>query len=36
MAKLYTLDGKLLAERPEVRVGDRCYPVDDRQKTVKK
>lgn len=34
MAKLYTLDDKLLTETPEIRVGDRVYPVDDRQKTV--
>ena len=35
MAKLYTLDGKLLTETPEVRIGDKLYPVDDRTKTVK-
>lgn len=34
MAKLYTLDNKLLTEVPEVRVGDKVYPVDNRQKTV--
>ena len=34
MAKLYTLDEKLLTEVPEIRVGDRVYPVDNRQKTV--
>ena len=34
MAKLYTLDDKLLTEGPEVRVGDKVYPVDNRQKTV--
>ena len=34
-AKLYTLDNALLGARPEVRVGDRCYPVDCRQKTVR-
>ena len=34
MAKLYTLDDKLLTEVPEVRVGDKVYPVDNRQKTV--
>ncbi|WP_050698040.1 hypothetical protein [Anaeromassilibacillus senegalensis] len=32
--KLYTLDEKLLTERPEIRIGDKVYPVDDRQKTV--
>ena len=34
MAKLYTLDDKLLTEVPEIRVGDKVYPVDNRQKTV--
>lgn len=34
MAKLYTLDEKLLTEVPEIRVGDKVYPVDNRQKTV--
>lgn len=36
MAKIYTLDSKLLTGTPEIRVGDKVYPVDDRQKTVKK
>ena len=36
MAKMYTLDGKLLIGTPEVRIGDKIYPVDDRVKTVKK
>lgn len=36
MAKMYTLDKKLLTGTPEIRIGDKCYPVDDRQKTVKK
>lgn len=36
MAKLYTLDEKLLTGCPEIRVKDRVYPVDDRMKTVKK
>lgn len=36
MGKLYTLDEKLLVGTPEIRVGDKVYPVDDRQKTVKK
>lgn len=36
MGKLYTLDGKLLTETPEIRIGDKVYPVDDHQKTVKK
>lgn len=34
--KLYTLDEKLLCERPEIRIQDKVYPVDDRQKTVQK
>ena len=36
MGKLYTLDGKLLAETPEIRIGEKIYCVDNRQKTVKK
>lgn len=36
MAKLYTLDHKLLTETPEVRIGEKIYAVDNRQKTVKK
>lgn len=36
MGKLYTLDEKLLIGTPEIRLGDKVYPVDDRQKTVKK
>ena len=34
--KLYTIDDKLLTERPEIRIGEKVYPVDDRQKTVEK
>ena len=36
MGKLHTLDGKLLTETPEIRIGEKVYPVDSRQKTVKK
>ena len=36
MAKMYTLDSKLLTGTPEIRIGDKVYPVDDRQKNVKK
>ena len=36
MGKLYTLDNKLLTETPEIRIGEKIYPVDDRQKTVEK
>lgn len=36
MGKLYTLDEKLLVGTPEIRIGDKVYPVDDRTSTVKK
>ncbi|MGN1133702.1 MAG: hypothetical protein ACI4RN_04510 [Oscillospiraceae bacterium] len=36
MAKMYTLDEKLLVGTPEIRVGGKIYAVDDRQKTAKK
>ena len=36
MAKMYTLDEKLLIGTPEIRIKDKVYPVDDREKTVKK
>ncbi len=36
MGKLYTFDDKLLVGGPEIRIGDKCYPVDDRTKKVKK
>lgn len=36
MAKLYTLDDKLLTGTPEIRISDKLYPVDDRKKTVSK
>lgn len=35
MGKMYTFDSKLLVDRPEIRIGDKVYPVDDRAKTVK-
>lgn len=35
MAKLYTLDHKLLTDTPEIRIGEKIYAVDNRQKTVK-
>lgn len=34
MGKMYTLDGKMLTDTPEVRVGEKIYPVDNRKKTV--
>lgn len=36
MAKMYTLDKKLLCGVPEIRIGEKVYPVDDRKNTVKK
>ena len=33
MGKLYTLDGKLLTETPEIRIGEKVYAVDNRKKT---
>ena len=36
MGKLYTPPGKLLTESPEIRIGEKIYPVDNRQKTVAK
>lgn len=36
MAKMYTLDHKLLTETPEIRIGEKIYAVDNRQKTVMK
>lgn len=36
MGKMYTLDGKLLTELPELRIGSKLYPVDNRTCTVKK
>ena len=36
MAKLYTLDHKLLTDTPEIRIGEKIYAVDNRQKTVKR
>jgi hypothetical protein len=36
MSRLYTVDNKLLVDTPEIRIGEKIYPVDDRQKTVKK
>lgn len=36
MAKMYTLDNKLLTDVPTVQVGDRVFTVDNRKSTVKK
>lgn len=34
--KMYTIDGALLCEQPEIRIDDKVYPVDDRKSTVEK
>lgn len=36
MARMYTLDKKLLCGSPEIRIGEKVYPVDDRTATVRK
>lgn len=36
MGRMYALDKKLICGSPEIRIGDKVYPVDDRQKTVRK
>lgn len=36
MVTLYTLDNELLNATPEIRIGDKVYPVNNRTKTVKK
>lgn len=36
MGRMYTMDHKLLTDTPEVRIGDKVFAVDDRQKTAKK
>lgn len=33
---VYTLPDELINSKPEIRIGDKIYKVDDRQKTVKK
>lgn len=34
MGRMYTLDKKLLCGSPEIRIGEKVYPVDDRKNTV--
>lgn len=34
--KLYTVDGAMLTETPEIRLGDKIYKVDNRFSTVKR
>ena len=34
--KFYTIDGALLTEKPEIRIGDKIYKVDNRMSTVKR
>lgn len=36
MARMYTFDKKLLCGSPEIRIGEKVYPIDDRKNTVKK
>ena len=36
MGKMYSFDNKLLCGMPEIRIGDKVYPIDDRTSTVKK
>lgn len=36
MVRMYALDKKLICGSPEIRIGDKVFPVDDRQKTVRK
>lgn len=36
MAKMYTLDNKLLVGSPEIRIGEKVFAVDNRKKTVMK
>lgn len=36
MAKLYTLDKKLITGVPEIRIGEEIFPIDNRTSTVKK
>lgn len=36
MGKMYSFDNKLLCGSPEIRIGDKVYPIDDRTSTVKK
>lgn len=36
MSKMYSFDNKLLCGSPEIRIGDKVYPIDDRTSTVKK
>jgi hypothetical protein len=36
MGKLYTVNKELLTEKPEIRVGDKVYTVDDRMRTFEK
>lgn len=36
MSKMYTVDHKLLTDTPEIRIGEKIYTIDDRQKTVEK
>ena len=36
MAKIYTSDGKLLVEAPQIQIGDKLFAVDNRKSTYDK
>lgn len=36
MAKIYTTQGRILYERPQIQIGNKLYTVDNRQSTFKK
>lgn len=36
MAKIYTTDGKLLVETPQVQIGDKLFAIDNRKSTYDK
>lgn len=36
MAKIYTTDGKLLVETPQIQIGDKLFAVDNRKSTYDK
>lgn len=36
MGRMYTFDNKLLCGSPEIRIGEKVYPIDDRKNTVRK
>ena len=36
MAKIYTTDGKLLTETPQIQIGDKLFAIDNRKSTYDK